>query len=135
MLPGAVDLIAARAGLGLIVLPPAQRLRSPRRWVRFADFPRLQAGRALAVVTGLLLRRMDYSNLWQQLFAVALILRLACQALRIFPCTPIAPHPVRKAKADEQARTIRILIANVMMENRHADPLLGLIRRWQPDLG
>lgn len=128
------DIFLALIGMGLMVLTAMSRLRSARWWIRFADFPRLQVGLALGVTTGLILARMDRTDPLQLLFASGLLAALAYQALRIFPYTPIAPHQVRSATADGTAQTIRILIANVLMENRQADALLDLVRRHQPDV-
>ncbi len=87
----AVDLFLGLLGSGLILITGMSRLRSPRWWIRAADFPRVQVGLALAVVTACVLWRIDEAGLWAQVFAAALIVCLCYQSLRIFPYTPVAP--------------------------------------------
>jgi endonuclease/exonuclease/phosphatase (EEP) superfamily protein YafD len=128
------DLVLILLGTGLIIVTGLSRLRTSRWWVRAADFPRLQIGLALAVVTAAVLWRIEDKGLYTQLFAAALVLSLAYQSLRIFPYTPVAPHQVRSAAPGEKADRIRILISNVLMENRNAQALLDLIEQEQPDL-
>lgn len=130
----AIDAVIGLLGAGLIVLTGMSRLRSSRWWIRFADFPRLQVGLALSVVLVLILLRMDPANPVHLVFAAVLVLSLFYQVLRIFPYTPFAPHQVRSADPKATSHTIRILIANVLMENRNADLLIGHVRRYHPDV-
>lgn len=103
-------------------------------WVRAFDFPRVQiffSGLALAAIylgLGAAEGRLDLA-LW-----VALALCLAFHAYRILPFTRWVPVNVVSGEVGQPASRLSILVANVFMENRRADALLDLIRRWSPDV-
>jgi endonuclease/exonuclease/phosphatase (EEP) superfamily protein YafD len=121
-------------GLGVLVtLLPL--LRKTAWWIRIFDFPRLQ------IVAGLLLGALllalpgpdaPYAPLvWGLLLAAA-----AYQLTRIWPYTPLHRKQVLDAqrRASEDSHHLSILVSNVLMYNRDALRLLGLIREYQPDV-
>jgi endonuclease/exonuclease/phosphatase (EEP) superfamily protein YafD len=118
----------------LLILTILSRVRSARWWIRFADFPRVQIACGLVVVLILHAALVGWGTPVDAVFGLALLAALAYQASRIFPYTALAPKQVHLAKHREPAKCIRILISNVLMENRHADRLLELIREKEPDL-
>ncbi len=67
-------------------------------------------------------------------FAAALILALAYQLVRIWPYTPLHADEVAVAASCDPASRVRLLIANVLMTNRTAEPLLDQVRRLDPDI-
>ncbi|PZR00176.1 MAG: endonuclease [Cereibacter sphaeroides] len=97
-----------------------------------ADFPRLQLAVGLAVVLALVLWHSDEPM--DELLAVVLALCLTYQLARVLPYTPLWPRQVADAKGLLGAPRLRILIANVLMENRDAAPLLALIKEHAPDV-
>jgi endonuclease/exonuclease/phosphatase (EEP) superfamily protein YafD len=118
----------------LLILTVLSRVRSARWWIRFADFPRLQIACGLAVILILHAALVGWGTAFDAVFSLALLAALGYQASRIFPYTALAPKQVHLARRREPARCITILISNVLMENRRADRLLGLIRDKNPDL-
>lgn len=108
-------------------------LRRDAWWVRSFDFPRLQVlGLGSAALTGLLVLGLhDVLTTWAvTLLAVALVF----QAWRILPYTPFYPRQVRDSATSDPARTLGLVVANVLMSNRRAADLLGIIRSRDPDL-
>jgi endonuclease/exonuclease/phosphatase (EEP) superfamily protein YafD len=105
--------------------------------VRLWDFPRVQiaafAGIAGSVFSALFFRRRRAAD-WAFVFA-----NLACvvwQGIKIFPYTPLARRRVklqRRAKAKEGC-SFRLMISNVLMENREHERLLRVIRQADPDI-
>lgn len=110
------------------------QLRSSLWWIRVTDFPRLQiaVGLAATLVIYLLLYGVgwDYGALFLGAFALA----LGYQVFRIYPYLSIAPKQVARAIHVEPPRLIRLLVTNVLMDNRQADDLLRLVEETDPDL-
>lgn len=127
-------MILVATGCVLVAATVLSRLRSASWWVRAADFPRLQIAVGLAAT--LLAYVILYGAGWRAdaLFLGAVVLALGYQVLRVFPYLPIAPTQVLKAAEVDPARSIKVLISNVLMENRRADDLLRLIDETDPDV-
>lgn len=118
----------------LIVLTMMSRARTSIWWVRIADFPRLQIAVGLAVT--LVAYAGVYGIGWRPdaFFSAALALALAFQLFRIFPYLPIAPVQVARATSVDPDRSIRLLVMNILMENRRSDDVLNLIEETDPDV-
>jgi endonuclease/exonuclease/phosphatase (EEP) superfamily protein YafD len=109
--------------------------RSPHWLVRVWDFPRVQNA-ALAALSGVLYGVLFFhGGAWEWAFLGAVVLCVLWQGRKIYPYTPVAPVQVEDARlpvADHP--TLRLLISNVLMENREHHRLLELIREEDPDL-
>jgi endonuclease/exonuclease/phosphatase (EEP) superfamily protein YafD len=120
-------------GLALIFLTVLTRVRSAKGWIRVADFPRLQVAIGLALVIAAFAFHGDPGNPWDAGFGLALVGSLLYQCSRILPYTRFFPTQVAEASGDGKP-SIKILIANVLMENRRAGDLIALIGETNPDL-
>lgn len=121
-------------GSVLIFVTVLSRVPSARWWIRAADFPRSQVAVLLAV-TGLAHAfTYDSTSLFDAGFGVALAAALAYQCSRILPYTRLARRQVVDAHKADVSRSVRILISNVLMENRHDREFLELVRKSDPDL-
>ena len=121
-------------GLLLIVATVLPFIPTDEKWIRVFDFPRLQIAVLLALTTiGYLfvLRRRRVLDLT---LAAALVLALGWQAYHIFPYTPVASVQVQMAQQAEAEACVRIVVANVLMENRNSEDLLELISNAEPDV-
>ncbi len=98
-------------------------------WVRILDFPRLQ----IAILSGLVLVAALFLSGPSRLLIPALMLA-ACgyQLWRIRPYT--AFHPVEMNLAPHAPDEIRVLSANVLMENARHDLLLKVVEAFDPDI-
>jgi endonuclease/exonuclease/phosphatase (EEP) superfamily protein YafD len=94
----------------------------------------VQIASGLAIVLAAYLPIYGTFNALDAVFTLAVGGALLDQVLRIFPYTPLAPKEVVEAHPGNSEATIRILIANVLMENRRAEDLLALVREKDPDL-
>lgn len=121
-------------GCILIATTLLSRFRSARWWVRLADFPRMQIAVGLAVVLAAYLGLYGWDGAPDVAFLVALSGALAYQSGRIFPYTVFAPYEVMRAKHVKDGMSVRLLVSNVLMENRRADDFLALVRETDPDL-
>ena len=109
-------------------------IRSARWWIRISDFPRLQIASALAALLIGYLLFFGITDLWDRLYLVAVVPALGLQLFRIFPYTVVAPNQVMKASEHRPENCIRVMISNVLMENRQAEDLLSVVHDVNPDL-
>ena len=107
---------------------------NPHWLVRGMDFPRLQfAGLALVLLLlQVSLLGVHASAAWGLIAVTALC--LAWQLWWILPYTRIWRNEVRDAGDPSPERRIRLLTANVQMENRNVAGLLALVKRHAPDV-
>jgi endonuclease/exonuclease/phosphatase (EEP) superfamily protein YafD len=101
--------------------------------VRACDFPRAQ----IAIVAGATLAAMllfTELRLLSLILAFALLLCLGIQLAVILPYTPLWAVEVKRTGSSAGPRTLSLLIANVLMENRSVDRLKDLIWANDPDL-
>lgn len=121
-------------GTALIAMTVLSRVRSTLWWIRAMDFPRSQVAVLLAVTGAANVVIMDVRSLLDVGFGAALAISLAYQAARVFPYTRFAPHQVPDAPCSDNRRSIRLLVSNVLMENRRASDFLALVREVDPDV-
>ncbi|MGF7217552.1 endonuclease/exonuclease/phosphatase (EEP) superfamily protein YafD [Spirosoma lacussanchae] len=108
-------------------------------WVRIWDFPHLQltALTVLGLVAWLL---ADQSTQWPLTIApVGLLAASIYQGWLIRPYTPLAKKQVRAVRRkgggnQVEENTLRLLTANVFMENTHVPDVKRLIEKHQPDV-
>ena len=129
-----MKLILVALGSFLIVFTVLSHVRSAQWWIRIADFPRVQIAFALALVSGIFIRYFDPTSALDASFGLALVGSLFYQCFRIFPYTRLAPRQVLNASPGGSSWMIRILISNVLMENRRDKDFVALVRECSPDL-
>lgn len=109
-------------------------LRHEGWWVRGFEFPALQ----ITTVTVAALLAYVWVYGWQgqgdKALIVLLLLCSALQCVRIIRYTRLFPYQIQSARQMRPDDQLNLLVANVLMTNRNAQPLLGLIRETQPDL-
>ena len=129
---GAMTMLLGAALLFIVgtILP----LLNHDHWtVRLFDFPRLQ----LAVGGGLTLGGLAYvgpSSVVDYAAILGLAAGLVYQIDHILPYTPLALLQVQPAETTARGERVSLLICNVEVENRDADPILELIEKNAPDL-
>lgn len=126
--------IITAATFFLLVATLVPCLRMQAWWVRDFDFPRLQ----IAALCALLLLVA-----WWQLPPAAastwLLMAIAggCfawQAWWIAPYSPLFPKEVSDAAEGEGRATLKIVSANVLMDNRNAAAVIAQVERHRPDI-
>jgi endonuclease/exonuclease/phosphatase (EEP) superfamily protein YafD len=102
-------------------------------WVRVCDFPRTQLAVLIAATLAGILALIEMSTFaWAMSFA--LLLCLGIQLTIILPYTRLWPVEVRRGGDAAGPRTISLLIVNVLMDNRAADRLIGIVAANDPDV-
>jgi endonuclease/exonuclease/phosphatase (EEP) superfamily protein YafD len=130
MVPAALTWVVSLALIG-VTLTPA--VRSPKWYIRVWEFPRLQIALGLAGAIAAQIAFVPIGAAGGLLLAASLGC-LALQAWRIHPYTRLHPVQSIAAKQSDPENGVRLLIANVLQDNRDADAFLRLIRREDPDL-
>lgn len=120
-------------GVLMIAATALPLLRKDAWWIRAFDFPRLQILAVILVVFAAYLPYADPSFL-SALFLGALLLSLAYQCWMMFPYTVLARKQVEQSERATKESTLRLLVANVLMENRNAARLKEIIREADPDV-
>lgn len=125
-------LVAGIAGAvltALIVLVTALPLSSSKAWwVRMWDFPRLQ----IAVAT-LPAAALSFLGFWPWATVPVLAACLGYQLWRIRPYTPLTRTEVEFAQAEDR-RDVRLLSANVLMENEAHEKVIAFVESEDPDI-
>lgn len=112
-------------------------LRIDYWWIRMWDFPHFQIMvLALAGLVAWLIGVQAFS--WPQLLTPALLVAsLSYQTWLIYPYTFLHRVQVPRRKRRPQTNddnTIRLLIANVFMDNTHTPELCSLVQKHKPDV-
>jgi endonuclease/exonuclease/phosphatase (EEP) superfamily protein YafD len=108
--------------------------RHPHWLVRGWDFPRVHIA-TLGAVSGGAYAAFFCTWQWPEwLFLLALVGCVAWQGYRIFPYTPLAAVQVQRSRAPTPDGSLRLLIANVLMQNRQYDRFFQLVRTVDPDM-
>ncbi|WP_274426091.1 endonuclease/exonuclease/phosphatase family protein [Chelativorans sp. YIM 93263] len=127
--------ILVASGCLLVAVTLLSFVKSAKWWIRGADFPRLQIAFASAIVLCVYLFLYGAEGTWDSIFLITLAGSLGYQSFRIFPYTVLAPREVSRAPDSADAEnSVRLLIANVLMENRGAHRFLALVQETRPDI-
>lgn len=121
-------------GCVLVAVTVLSRVPSTQWWIRVMDFPRAQVA-VLIALTGIAYAfTLDDVTLYDLALGIVLAIGLAYQCARVFPYTPLATRQVRDASHHDRAMSIRLLVSNVLMENRRADDFKSLVKEFDPDV-
>lgn len=134
LLEKAARLVLIAMGMVLVVVTILPVLRSDAWWIRIWEFPRTQIAVLLltAIIGSLILLGFHRPTVIG--FVIAMMVAFGYQVWWIYPYTPL--HSVEALDDDrcEPKSQIRLLVANVLIDNREAQPLLALVREVDPDL-
>lgn len=123
-------LLMALAGVIVTAIPGI--LGSMTWWVRYLDYPRLEA------LIGMLLVWMCLALLPRSRLGMLAMLGMAAACAYniwvLFPYTTIAGTRQITARSCPAGDTLRLLEANVQMTNRHDNRLLDIVRKVNPDI-
>jgi endonuclease/exonuclease/phosphatase (EEP) superfamily protein YafD len=103
-------------------------------WIRIFDFPRLQITLLLAGTFCAYWFVREDPNAAEQVFLALLTGCLLYQSYRMYPYTRLARTQVKPSSRLQKDATFSLLFSNVLMTNRDAERLRGLIREYDPDV-
>ena len=107
--------------------------RTGRGWVRIWDFPRAQIS-ALGLIAQAAMLRWGSSALGDRALSAVLAASLAYQTARMLPYTPLYKRQVPDAGDVPADRCLRLLMANVLQDNRRSDLVLQAVTDAAPDI-
>jgi endonuclease/exonuclease/phosphatase (EEP) superfamily protein YafD len=122
------------AGVLLLLATTIPFIRSNEWWVRIWDFPRAQVMVLLLLAGAGTLATFPIRRPFTSAFLAALGVAASYQAWRIYPYTPLHEVEAIQSQSCDDASRLRILVANVLMGNEDAEPVLGLVRTIGPDM-
>lgn len=100
-------------------------------WVRMTDFPRLQYGIGLCATLLVVALARPVSGRLRMGLAGLILVALAYNAVKL---VPYLPGNLGNAIACNPERQFTVMVANVKLENHHAEELLRIVRDRDPDL-
>ena len=125
-------------GLFLAAGTVASLTHSPHWAVRNWDFPRVQIAVAATLVGALYAALPFRGRGWEWAFLATAAATVAWQCYKIRPYTRLASIRVKRATPDALERrrdaVFKLLISNVLMENREHDRFLRVVRENDPDV-
>lgn len=114
-------------------------VRSPHWWVRMFDFPRAQITvLALVTLAGFAIVNLGVAEAawWEWSVFALLVVAVVYQGFRMVRYTPL--HSVQTVSADpvlaDEDRRLRLVVSNVLMENRDGDRWMRVVPAEDPDV-
>ncbi len=121
-------------GILMLVVTVLPFSKNEAWWIRIFDFPRIQIAVISAVVlASYLLFANDYDS-GDYVFIAALGLGTLYQIYSMLPYTPLSRKQVQQSLNHQTNSTLKLLFANVLMDNRKASGLKKIIRELDPDI-
>lgn len=126
--------IVVFAGMWVVTGTLLNLSRNPHWYVRGWDFPRPIVA-ALCLLSGTAYALWIARGAWfDVLFLAALALSFLWQLVNIRPYTPLGRKAVQRARRPAGGHTFRLLICNVLQDNREHHRLLAAVARERPDV-
>lgn len=129
-----LQIIIYTIGSLAIILTVLPFLKYGAWWIRIGDFPRIQIAFLCLAMTVSLLILFFPLGVAEIIFLILLVACAVYQVFRILPYTPIYPKEVEKAQTANADTTIKLLIYNVLIDNRETGKFLKLVKKVNPDL-
>jgi endonuclease/exonuclease/phosphatase (EEP) superfamily protein YafD len=107
--------------------------KHPHWFVRLWDFPRVFVA-ALATVVAIVYGLLFRERWWDWVLLGGLAFTVARQVYLIYPYTPLGRKLVQRADAPPGDHSFRLVISNVLMENREHEKWTRVIRAADPDV-
>lgn len=120
---------------GALVIATALPLVRLDHWsIRVFDFPRVQITVAGVSVIALYFCFSGTPRIYQLVILGLLVISAGYQAAKILPYTVLMPRQVLASESGSNDAGIRLLVANVLMENRESEAFLNIVREYDPDV-
>ncbi|MCH8531889.1 MAG: endonuclease/exonuclease/phosphatase family protein [Saccharospirillum sp.] len=118
----------------LVVATALPLLRLDHWWIRVFDFPRGKITIASSAVLAIYLYFWKPYHFFETVTLGLLVLAVGHQAVKIFPYTTLMPKQVQATEFRSEEANLKLLIANVLLENRESEAFLEIVRTLDPDV-
>lgn len=118
----------------LVIATALPLLRVDQWWIRILDFPRGQITIAGIVTLALYLYFWDMHRIHESIVLGLLVLAVGYQIVKMLPYTVLMPRQVLASESTSGQANLRLLVANVLMDNRESEAFLNLVRKYDPDV-
>jgi endonuclease/exonuclease/phosphatase (EEP) superfamily protein YafD len=108
-------------------------LRNNAWWIRIFEFPRAQI-LLIGLISLIFSHQAEHKSIHFIVVMFLVIICLFIQIRKILPFTRWYPSQMQTAKSPDQSSSIKIIIANVFMENKEFDALVQIIQQHSPDI-
>ncbi len=103
-------------------------------WIRIFDFPRIQLACLIILALAVYPFFLSGALAFDIPFLLALFVGLAYHCYMMFPYTIFARPEVQMSRGATERTSVRLLFANVLMDNRRTERLKEIIHEVDPDI-
>ncbi|RRQ21067.1 endonuclease/exonuclease/phosphatase family protein [Thiohalobacter thiocyanaticus] len=118
----------------LVIATALPLLRFDQWWIRVLDFPRGQITIAGIVLLALYLYFWNTQRVYESVVLGLLVMAVGYQVVKMFPYTALMPKQVLATESRSDGGNLKLLVANVMMENRESGAFLDVVHEYDPDM-
>jgi endonuclease/exonuclease/phosphatase (EEP) superfamily protein YafD len=118
----------------LVIATALPLLRLDQWWIRVFDFPRAQITIAGIVLLAFYIYYWEAQRVYESVVLGLLVLAVGYQVVKMFPYTVLMPKQVLAAESRSDDANLRLLVANVAMNNRESEAFLDIVREYDPDM-
>ncbi|UYG08408.1 endonuclease/exonuclease/phosphatase family protein [Halomonas sp. M4R1S46] len=129
-----MKIILVVLALLLVISTALPLLHVDQWWVRVFDFPRAQITIAGIVLLALYLYFWEMHRVYESVVLGLLVLAVGYQVVKMLPYTVLMPKQVQATESRSDNANLRLLVANVLMENRESEAFLDIVREYDPDV-
>lgn len=109
-------------------------LRLDQWWIRVLDFPRAQITILGIVLLAFYIYFWETNRVYESVALGLLMLAVGYQVMKMFPYTVLMPKQVLAAESPPGEASLRLLVANVLIDNRESEAFLKVVRDYDPDV-
>lgn len=121
-------------GLLLVIVSFIHLIKYDAWWIRIWDFPHMQLALMSLLCLAGWLSVAQIDTLLDKSVTAGLLAALSYQLWLFLPYTRVYPSEMKHSRLKDESRTLSLMIANVLMDNRKYDRLLRLVDEHQPDI-
>lgn len=102
-------------------------------WLRIFEFPRFQIT-IVGIFILVFLFLNPEENIYFYFTLIAVFIALICQIIKVAPYTNLYSVQMLNEDKTSDNEVVKLMIANVFMDNRNYNELAGLINKYAPDI-
>lgn len=118
----------------LVIATALPLLRFDQWWIRIFDFPRAQITIIGILLLAFYLYFWDTHRVYESIVLGLLVLAVGYQVVKMFPYTVLMPKQVLAAESPSDEANLKLLVANVLIDNRESEAFLDIVREYNPDV-